>query len=96
LWEVSYRYKYLEANSWYEELVDSDFGAFYGASLKPYYVSGYKTGTNVKGHAFKLAYSVTDSLSLAATYFLTELIDRPVSVSSSATGRLQVDASLKF
>jgi len=98
LWEVSYRYKYLEANSWYEELVDSDFGAFYGA----YYHNspgslGYATGTNIKGHAFKLVYSVTDSLSLAATYYLTELIDHPVSpYKNSDTGRLQVDASLKF
>jgi hypothetical protein len=32
LWEVSYRYKYLEADAWYEELTDSDFGAFYQAA----------------------------------------------------------------
>jgi hypothetical protein len=29
LWEIGYRYKYLGANSWWEEVVDSDFGALY-------------------------------------------------------------------
>ena len=96
LWEVSYRYKYLGANSWFEELVDSDFGAYYGTSAGHYGVSGYKAGTNVKGHIFKLSYNFTDSLSLGATYFLTELIDTKGQTAKSDTGRLQVDASLKF
>ena len=96
LWEVSYRYKYLGANAWFEELVDSDFGTYYGTSAGHYGVSGYKAGTNVKGHIFKLAYNFTDSLSLGATYFLTELIDKTGQTAKSDTGRLQVDASLKF
>lgn len=95
LWEISYRYKYLESNAWYEELVDSDTGAFYGAAYHGA-GSGYNAGTNVKGHVFKAVYSFTDSLSLGATYFLTDLIDRPVSAYSSTTGRLQVDANWKF
>jgi hypothetical protein len=99
LWEVSYRYKYLEANAWYEELVDSDSGAFYGAAYHNSptgTIPGYKTGTNVKGHVIKATYNVTDSLALGVSYMLMDLIDRPVSTLPTTTGRLQVDASLKF
>jgi hypothetical protein len=95
LWELSYRYKYLESNAWYEELVDSDTGAYYGAAYHGT-GTGYNSGTNVKGHVFKFVYSFTDSLSLGATYFLTELIEKPATTASSDTGRLQVDATLKF
>jgi hypothetical protein len=36
-WEASYRFKYEEGNAWYEELSDSDFGAFYQQNpLAPY------------------------------------------------------------
>ena len=96
LWEVSYRYKYLGANSWFEELVDSDFGAFYGTSAGHYGVSGYNAGTNIKGHVFKAAYNFTDSLSMGVTYFLTDLIDKTGQTAKGDTGRLQVDASWKF
>ena len=99
LWEVSYRYKYLEANAWYEELVDSDTGAYYGAA---YHNSptgkGYSTGTNIKGHVFKGTYNLTDSFSLGVTYLLTTLIQQPTAAQSyaSGTGRLQLDATWKF
>jgi hypothetical protein len=97
LWELSYRYKYLEANAWYEELVDSDTGAYYSGGLHNSPTgAGYASGTNIKGHVFKFVYSFTDSLSVGATYFLTELINKPSAAVSSDTGRLQVDASLKF
>jgi len=97
LWEVSYRYKYLGANAWYEQVVDSDTGAYYGTTYHGSVTSAavYGTGTNVKGHVIKLAYSVTDSLSLGATYLLMDLVQNDYS-KSSETGRLQVDASLKF
>jgi hypothetical protein len=87
LWEVAYRYKYLQSDAWYEELVDSDTGANT--------LGSYVSGTNVKGHVFKLTYNLTDSLSLGATYFLTTLINNP-SLADSQTGRLQVDAVWKF
>ena len=96
LWELTYRYKYLGANAWFEELVDSDFGAYYGTSAAPYYVSGYKSGTNIKGHIFKGVYNFTDSLSFGVTYFLAELVDTTGQTLKSDTGRLQVDANWKF
>jgi hypothetical protein len=94
-WEVSYRYKYLEADAWYEELVDSDFGAYYqtaptGGS------AGYGSGTNVKGHVLKAAYSPYDALTLGVTALFTDLINKSPANSESASTRIQVDAVVKF
>ncbi len=95
-WELSYNYKYLESDAWYEQFVDSDFGAYYaGTSLNG--TKGYGAGTNVRGHVISLAYSPFNSLTLAATAFVTELIDKPaVSHNNSDTLRVQVDAQWKF
>lgn len=96
-WDLSYRYKYLEGDAWFEEFVDSDFGAFYAASSsRTGGGSGYIAGTNVKGHIFKFSYSPFDCLTLGATAFFTEAIQKSPEDSESGTTRLQVDASLKF
>ena len=101
LWEISYRYKYLGGDSWYEEMVDSDFGAYYEAEWPN---SGqttgtstrYGAGTNVRGHIAKLNYSPFDALTLGITYLRTELINESPAGSNSDMTRLQVDAVLKF
>jgi hypothetical protein len=95
LWEVSYRYKYLEADAWYEELTDSDFGAFYQTAPVGG-GTGYGPGTNVKGHVLKAAYSPYNALTLGVTAFFTELINPNPAGSESSTTRIQVDAVLKF
>ena len=96
-WEVGYRWKVLESDAWYEELVDSDSGAFYASSFpNSNQRSGYRSGTNIRGHTFKAAYSPYDFLTLAATYYLFEAINEVPSGSGSSIGRLQLDASLKF
>jgi hypothetical protein len=98
LYDLSYRYKYLGADAWYEELVDSDFGAFYG-SAPVGGAAGYASGTNVRGHVIKLQYSPFDSTTLAVTYFLTDLINEYQAAGAKASsdcGRLQVDVSWKF
>ena len=99
LWELSYRYKTLEGDAWYEEMVDSDSGALY---LSPLPNSGmpaiaaYQSGTNVRGHAMKLSYSPFDSLTLGFNWFIYEAIDeRPVG-SESEISRVQLDAMWKF
>jgi hypothetical protein len=100
-WELSYNYRYLGANSWYEELTDSDFGAFYQVAQPSSGLSaGYRSGTNVKGNILKLAYSPFDMLTLSATWFRTSLINEQL-ISSSTTwdssmNRIQIDAMLKF
>lgn len=105
-WEFAYAYKWLGANSWYEELVDSDFGALYfrgpeyfsasSGTLSGGAYSGYGAGTNVKGHIVRLAYSPADALTLSVKWFLSELINPFPSTSVSDMRRLQVDATLKF
>ncbi|MBI5386545.1 MAG: putative porin [Verrucomicrobia bacterium] len=94
-WEVGYRFKHLEADAWYEEFVDSDFGAYYQAGQTGG-ASGYRAGTNVEGHIFKASYSPYDSLTFAVTYFMTDLINPSPAGSKSGMGRLQVDANWKF
>lgn len=95
LWELSYRYKYLEADAWYEELTDSDFGAFYQAAPVGG-AAGYGAGTNVKGHVIKASYSPYNALTLGVTAFFTELINESPIPSEDKTTRIQVDAVLKF
>jgi hypothetical protein len=96
-WEAAYTWKYLGGNSWYEEVVDSDFGAWYqdpqpnsGLPL------GYGAGTDAKGHMVKVAYSPYDFLTLSVKWFYTSLIEPVPAGSRSTINRLQVDASFKF
>ena len=89
-WEVSYTWRYLGANAWYEELTDSDFGS-YVQYANPAYAAvaggvtpnpgakigahGYASGTNNKGSILKFAYSPYDMLTLSATWFRTSVIN---------------------
>lgn len=98
-WDFSYTYKWLGANAQWEELVDSDFGAFYAQTSAfpgPGAAAGYANGTNVRGHILRLAYSPTDALTLSAKWFVTELIEENPKGSDSNMSRLQLDASLRF
>jgi len=103
-WELSYRYKYLERDAWYEELVDSDFGAYYQAlaAASAGQGSGYRAGTGIQGHIVRANYALSDGFTIGLTYFLTELIDTPsVFVAGerfkeSGTHRVQLDAVWKF
>ncbi|MCL4176926.1 MAG: putative porin [Verrucomicrobia bacterium] len=100
LWDLSYRYKYLEGDAWYEEFVDSDFGAYYAAAAEGMGFSGYGAGTNTKGHVAKAAYSPHDAVTLTLTAIITELIDLPtVAVGTDPDSqmiRIQADAAFKF
>ncbi|NBR85479.1 MAG: hypothetical protein EBT61_08220 [Verrucomicrobia bacterium] len=94
-WDLTYKFKNLEANYWYEEIVDSDHGAWYTAASTSA-GAGYGAGTNIRGHYMRAAYSPTDSLTLACTYYLFDLIDKPIGATFSQVGRIQVDAAFKF
>jgi hypothetical protein len=85
-WDISYRYEYLGADAWYDQLVDDDNGAYYAAT--PSYSSassysaytataGWIAGTNIKGHLIKFNYCITDSFTFTVSCFLNELINRP-------------------
>ncbi|MFN7138654.1 MAG: putative porin [Limisphaerales bacterium] len=94
-WELSYRWLYQEADSWYEELVNSDLAAFY--QVAP--VGGRRglgSGTNIRGHVIRGAYAPMDYLTLRITYSLMEAIIETPATSNSESGRLQVDAMWRF
>lgn len=100
LWDVGYRWKHLEADAWYEEVVDSDFGGLRPATFTNTGAlnarAAYASGTNVEGHIFKASYSPFDSLTLGVTYFLAEIIANTPQGYDDDIGRLQVDAVWKF
>jgi hypothetical protein len=96
-WEVAYTYKWLGSDAWWEEMVDSDFGAFYAGTLPNSGLgAGYGSGTNVKGHIIRVAYAPYDSILLSGKVFFTELINPFPAGTESAMTRLQVDANWKF
>jgi hypothetical protein len=74
-WDITYRYERLEADAWYDQLVDDDNGAFYPGDMPTANSTfGYFGGTNVKGHMIQFNYSFTDSLTFTATCFINDLI----------------------
>jgi hypothetical protein len=102
-WELSYRYKRLEADAWYEEFVDSDTGAYRQlAASGSGQAAGYRPGTGLQGHVVRAAYSPADAFTVSLTYYLYELIDTPTvittvgSIKESAAHRVQLDAIWKF
>jgi hypothetical protein len=107
-WELAYKYKYLEGDAWYEEFVDSDFGAYYGATpglagnttagWGKEAKSGYGAGTNAKGHIVKASYSPYDPFTVSVSYTLSDLVKNEASQygTSDSIGRMIVDAVLKF
>lgn len=93
-WDLRYRYEYLEADAWYDQMVDDDNGAFYATSAYSSYTgsAGWYAGTNVKGHLVKLNYSFTDSLTFSVTCFLNDLIIPPTQNTSGYVVNLNSSA----
>lgn len=97
-WDLTYRYEYLQADAWYDQMVDDDNAVFYqngfsGSS------SGYFGGTNVKGHLVKLTYSLTDSVSFAFSAFINDMVNSGttgVGQPKPGTMRLFADIMWKF
>jgi hypothetical protein len=76
-WDIFYRYQYLEADAWYDELVDDDNVVFYanGAAGTALAKTGWVSGTNIKGQMIKFDYSLTDALTFTFTAYLNNLIN---------------------
>jgi hypothetical protein len=111
LWELTYLYRFLGANAWYEEVVDSDFGAYdatpwlNSGMSAPNADSNYRSGTNVRGHVIRASYSPFDALTFQVTAYLTTLIEKtapgttPIALAHGSDGgmaRIQFDAVWKF
>jgi hypothetical protein len=98
-WELSYRWRDAEHDVWYEELVDSDFAAYYPTAPPNSGLSGFRAGTNLRGHTVKAGYSPADAFTVSVTYSLSEAIDGSMvsgHETESAAHRILVDAMWKF
>jgi hypothetical protein len=74
-WDISYRYQVLEADAWYDELVDDDNAAFYlNSNPSVLAKTSFDGGTNIKGHLIKFNYSLTDSLTFSFAGYINDLI----------------------
>lgn len=99
LWEVNYRYQRLEADAWFDALVDDDNGAFYTTGhpllAGTGKANGWFGGTNVRGHLVQATYNFTDFWNFTFTYYLNELIiNAPAAKSDS--GHFMADMMWKF
>jgi hypothetical protein len=97
-WELSYYWRFMGGNSWYEELSESDFGALYQQTqpASGFVGPNYGSGSNVKGNIVKVAYSPYDFLTLSAQWYSTWLVQQFPNGSDSFMNRIQVDATIKF
>jgi hypothetical protein len=95
-WDISYRYQVLEADAWYDQLVDDDNLGYYQAAAFPGQKAGVYGGTNVKGHLIKADYAVTDALTLSLTCYLNSLINPGPANSQSGVTRIMADVMWKF
>ena len=104
-WDISYRYEYLEADAWYDALVDDDNVAYYqnapvGAPTGSNSGAGVGVygGTNIKGHLIQANYSITDALMFSFTCYMNQLINQTVQggVPEPQSKALHVMADVKW
>jgi hypothetical protein len=94
-WDISYRYEYLEADAWYDQLVDDDNVAYYQNPLNGAPTgsgTGMYGGTNVKGHLIRADYSITDALTFTFTCYINQLISPNLNVQPGFVGEPQSNA----
>lgn len=99
-WDLSYRYEYLQADAWYDQLVDDDNAAYYQNAPSGGGSAGVYGGTNLKGHLVKFNYSITDYLTFSLTGYMTQVINNQaynnVSEPNSNTLHFMADVMWKF
>jgi hypothetical protein len=92
-WDISYRYQRLEANAWWDQIVDDDNIAVLPTTLKAGTAAG---GTNIKGHLVKFNYSIFDSLTFSFTAYINDLINNPVPGAKTDAVHAMADLMWKF
>lgn len=98
-WDITYRYEYLEADTWYDQLADDDNVAYYSAAPGGGGSAGFFGSTNVKGHYVKFNYSVTDALMLSAACYINDLINHNINSAPLGNGsdlHFMADVMWKF
>ncbi|HEX3890901.1 MAG TPA: putative porin [Verrucomicrobiae bacterium] len=92
-WDVSYRYQVLEANAWWDQIVDDDNVAAVPTSAV---AAGLASGTNIKGHLVKVNYSLTDALTFTVTCYVNDLINNPFPTAKTDAIHAMADIMWKF
>jgi Putative porin len=92
-WDISYRYQYLEANAWWDQIVNDDNVAFFPTSPTAGSAAG---GTNIKGHLVAFNYSIFDSLTFSFTCYVNDLINNPVPGAETGAVHAMADLMWKF
>jgi Putative porin len=96
-WDISYRYQYLEADAWWDQLVDDDNIAVFPDTSGNIPTSNTAAGgTNIKGHLIKFDYSIFDSLTFTFTAYINELVSNPVSGADTGAVHAMADLMWKF
>jgi len=93
MWDLSYRYQKLEADAWWDQLVDDDNIATFPTSTT---VGAAAGGTNIKGHQVKFNYSIFDSLTFSFTAYANTLIKDPVAGARTGAVHAMADLMWKF
>jgi hypothetical protein len=102
-WEFAYRRHWLEADAWWEEPLDADYGAYY-RSVPPGWnndaaslAGGHGSGTNLRSHSFRTSWSPTDYLLFNANLFVNDLIRKiPAGSTDTAAKRVQIEGTVRF
>jgi hypothetical protein len=92
-WDISYRYQVLDANAWWDQIVDDDNIAVLPTSTT---AAGIVAGTGIKGHLIKANYSITDALTFSFTCYANTLIIDPVAGTKSDALHMMADIMWKF
>jgi hypothetical protein len=92
-WDISYRYQRLEADAWWDQVVDDDNVAATPTALK---VAALHGGTNIEGHLVKINYSLTDALTFSFTAYMNNLINNPVAGAKNDAFHAMADIMWKF
>ena len=97
-WDVSYRYQHLEADAWWDQIVDDDNIALFPVATPIFGNTAIAAvgGTNIKGHMVKFDYSIFDSLTFSFTCYINDLIDNPVPNTKTGAVHAMADLMWKF
>ena len=98
MWDLSYRYQRLEADAWWDQIVDDDNIAAFPTvpAALPTETGAAVGGTNIKGHLVKFNYSIYDSLTFSFTAYINDLINNPIPSAKTGAVHAMADLMWKF
>lgn len=102
-WEIGLRHLRMDADAWWEELLDGDYGAYYrsvppGWNTDPSSLAGsHGGGTNIRSNSIRTGYSPTDYLLFTANLFLNDLVTKiPAGTTDTGAKRFQLEGLIRF